>query len=174
MTTELELRSVGHVSSAGFLRRAFLFETVGITVQLWSERGSTGDETGVRVEIQRLEEERGACEFDAVELRLHDPIFRADLFSLSSGDPGNLDLAHFHSFVGRDPGDRIFEPSLASDPLGWLAGQLADLDGLLVAMGRPELRSAEDARRVAESAPAVVAAVRAFLSAVPGVLAEPE
>jgi hypothetical protein len=42
MSTTLELRSVGEVSSAGYLRRAFLFETVGITAQLWSEQAGDG------------------------------------------------------------------------------------------------------------------------------------
>ena len=45
MSTTTELRSVGEVSSSGYLRRAFLFETVGITAQLWSEQASDGRET---------------------------------------------------------------------------------------------------------------------------------
>jgi hypothetical protein len=166
LTSSLELRSVGHVSSAGLLRRAFLFETIGITAQHWQEHGSAGDETGVRVEIQRLEEQRGAREYDAVELRLHDPIFRADLFALSTGAPGNFDHAHYHRFVGRDPGDRFFESSLTQDPLSWLTGKLSNLDDLFVEMGRPELRHPGDARRLADSAAEVVGAVGEMLAVV--------
>jgi hypothetical protein len=174
MSAALELRSVGQVSSAGYLRRAFLFETIGITAQLWSEQGDDGREVGVRVEIQRLDEQPGEREYDAVELRLHDPIFRADLFTISSGAPGNFDRAHYHRFAGRFPGERFFDPALSDDPLAWLAGRLSDLDGLLEAAGRPELRHAADARRVAASGPAVVAAVRDLMSTVPGMAAGSE
>jgi hypothetical protein len=164
MSTGLELRSVGEVSSAGYLRRAFLFETVGITAQLWSEQAGDGRETGVRVEMQRLDEQPGASEYDAVELRLHDPIFRADLFRIDTGAAGNFDRAHYHRFEGRFPGERFFDPALSSDPLAWLAARLSDLDAMLEAAGRPELRHTPDARRVAEAAPAVVAAVADLMS----------
>lgn len=168
MTAALELRSVGQVSSAGYLRRVFLFETIGITAQHWSEQASDGREVGVRVEIQRLDEQPGDQEYDAIELRLHDPIFRADLFTLETGAPGNFDRAHYHRFEGRYPGERFFDPALRQDPLAWLAGRLADLDGLLDAAGRPELRHPGDARRVAESAPAVTAAVHELMLMIPG------
>ena len=159
------LRSVGSVSSAGYLRRVFLFETFGITSQLWTERAQDGDEVGVRVEIQRLEEQRGRSEFDAVELRLYDPVFRADLFSLSTNAPGNFDRAHVHErFDGRDPGPRVFEPALTEDPVAWLAGKLSDLDGILEAAGRPELLHSADSRRIADAVPAILAAVEDMLS----------
>ena len=60
MSPALELRSVGEVSSAGYLRRVFLFETVGITAQHWSEQAGRRPGVGVRVEIQRLDEQPGA------------------------------------------------------------------------------------------------------------------
>jgi hypothetical protein len=172
-TTAPELRSVGEVSSAGYVRRAFLFETVGITAQLWSEQGGDGREAGVRVEMQRLDEQPGASEYDAVELRLHDPIFRADLFRIDTGAPGNFDRAHYHRFEGRYPGERFFDPALGSDPLTWLAARLSDLDALLEAAGRPELRHAADARRVAQAVPAVVAAVSDLMSLIPDPAAGP-
>jgi hypothetical protein len=174
MSAALELRSVGEVSSAGYLRRVFLFETIGITAQHWSEQASDGREVGVRVEVQRLDEQPGGREYDAVELRLYDPVFRADLFTLETCAPGNFDRAHYHRFEGRYPGERYFDPALTNDPMTWLAGRLSDLDGLLDAVGRPELRHAADARRVAESAPAVAGAVQELLSMIPGVLVEPE
>jgi len=167
MSTTPELRSVGQVSSAGYLRRVFLFETIGITAQLWSEEASDGREIGVRVEMQRLDEQPGEREYDAVELRLHDPIFRADLFTIDTGAPGNFDRAHYHSFEGRFPGERFFDPGLTDSPLTWLSGRLSDLDELLQAVGRPELRHTADARRVAESVPSVVAAVQELMSTIP-------
>jgi hypothetical protein len=173
MSTTPELRSVGQVSSAGYLRRAFLFETIGITAQLWSEQSSDGQEIGVRVEMQRLDEQPREREYDAVELRLHDPIFRADLFTIDTGAPGNFDRAHYHRFEGRFPGERFFDPALADSPLTWLAGRLSDLDGLLEAAGRPELQHAADARRVAESVRSIVAAVQELMSMIPDTLPEP-
>jgi hypothetical protein len=173
MSTTPELRSVGQVSSAGYLRRAFLFETIGITAQLWSEQSSDGQEIGVRVEMQRLDEQPGEGEYDAVELRLHDPIFRADLFTIDTGASGNFDRAHYHRFEGRFPGERFFDPALTDSPVTWLADRLSDLDGLLEASGRPELQHAADARRVAESAPSIVAAVQELMSMIPEALPEP-
>jgi hypothetical protein len=122
-TTAPELRSVGEVSSAGYVRRAFLFETVGITAQLWSEQGGDGREAGVRVEMQRLDEQPGASEYDAVELRLHDPIFRADLFRIDTGAPGNFDRAHYHRFEGRYPASGSLTRLWAATPSpGWRPG----------------------------------------------------
>src|SRR5271165_6946561 len=126
----LELREVGSVSRTGCQRRVFLFETIGITVFHWCERAADGDEIGARVEIQRLEERPGTHEFHAVELLLHDPLFRADLFRLSTGTRGNLDRAHYHPrFTGRSACGRVFEPELTADPVSWLARRLSDLPG---------------------------------------------
>jgi hypothetical protein len=123
--------------------------------------------------MQRLDEQPGEREYDAVELRLHDPIFRADLFTIDTGAPGNFDRAHYHRFEGRFPGERFFDPALADSPLTWLAGRLSDLDGLLEAAGRPELQHAADARRVAESVRSIVAAVQELMSMIPDTLPEP-
>ena len=96
------LRNVGTVSSAGYVRRAFLFETFGITAQHWSERSATDDsfEIGVHVEIQRLDEQAGRREYDAVELRLYEPIFRADLSRSARGRPGTS-IGHMHTSISK-------------------------------------------------------------------------
>lgn len=164
----LELREVGTVSSTGCQRRVFLFETIGITVHHWCERAADGDEVGARVEIQRLEERPGDHEFHAWEFLLHDPLFRADLFRISTGTPGNFDRAHYHPrFDGRVAGGRVFEPELTADPLSWLAGRLSDLPGLLEKAGRPELVYEPDVRRVREAVPAIIAVVRDYLDVLP-------
>ena len=165
--TTLELRDLGGVSSSGYVRRVFLFETLGITAQNWRERAEDGDEIGVRVEIQCLEEGPGRQEFDAVELRLHDPIFRADLFTLSTGRSGNFDRAHYHdSFTDREPGPRHFEPELTKDPMGWLEAKLSNLDRLLELAGRAELAHGGDSGRVALAVPSILDTVTELFDAV--------
>jgi predicted HD phosphohydrolase len=162
----VELQDVGSVSSAGVQRRCFFFAGIGITAQHWRERADDGDETGVRVEIQRLTQDSGPMEFAAVQLLLHDPVWRADLFSFSAEPPGNFARAHYHpSFDGREPTDRHWDPELTRDPVTWLTGQLAHLDDLLAAAGRPELAGIADCGRVAAAAPAIGAAVREMLTA---------
>lgn len=163
----VELQDVGSVSSAGVERRCFLFAGIGITAQHWKERAEDGDEIGVRVEIQRLAEDNGPTEFAARELRLHDCIWRADLFGFSAAPAGNFARAHYHpSFDGRKPSERHWDASLTHDPVAWVTGQLVHFDELLVAAGRPELAGTADSRRVAAAAPAIAEAVREMLAAV--------
>lgn len=164
---DLEMKDVGALSSAGYERWIFAFETISIMVQHAGTRAAGDEEVGVRVEIQQLEEQSGRTESDAIEMRLYDPIFRADLFALSSGEPGNIDGAHYHPyFDGRDPGDRVFDPALTDDPIGWLTLALSDLDGLLETAGRPELAHRADTSRVAAAVPSIIEAVRMFLASV--------
>ena len=165
---DLELKEVGSVGRAGYVRWAFMFQTIAITVQHSGLRAADGEEVGVRVEIQRLEEHWGADESEAVELRIFDPIFRADLFSLSRGSPGNFDRAHYHpSFNGRDPGERVFAVEFTDNPIAWLREKLSDLGGLLETAGRPELVNNADSARVAAAVPSIVEAVTQFLDSVP-------
>jgi hypothetical protein len=164
----LELHTVGDVSESGYFRRAFLFERLALTAQHWTEHAADGDEVGVRVELQELREERGVSEFDAVELLVHRPIWRADLFRLSTADPGNFARAHFHDrFSGREPSHRRWDEELKAEPVGWLATQLGDPDALLESAGRADLAGTADSRRIVEAIPQVLADVRALLAAVP-------
>ena len=162
-----EFLDFGQVSGSGYQRLAFLFETVGITMQHYRIHADDGDELGVRVEMQHLDACPGPDDSDAWELRLHDPIFRADLFTLSTGVPGNLDRAHYHPvFSGRYPTDRVFDGRIQTEPLTWLTDVLSDLDALLMAAGCANLAGRGDGARVAAAVPAIVEAVQQFLSAV--------
>jgi predicted HD phosphohydrolase len=164
--TPAELQDAGSISRAGVQRRCFFFAGLGITLQHWQERSAEGDETGVRVEIQRLAVDDGPMEFAARELRLHDPVWRADLFALSTDPAGTFSRAHYHpGFAGREPSDRHWDPDLSRDPVSWLARQLGQLDQLLAAAGRPELAGTADSGRVAAAAPEIARAVTQMLTA---------
>jgi hypothetical protein len=161
-----EFLGFGQVSGSGYQRLAFLFETVGITMQHYRIHADDGDELGVRIEIQHLDADPGPDESDAWELRLHDPIFRVDLFTLSTGVPGNLDRAHYHPvFSGRYPGERVFDVRIQTEPLTWLTDVLSDLDALLATAGCANLAGRGDGARVAAAVPAIIEAARQFLSA---------
>ena len=161
-----ELQEAGSVSKAGVQRRCFFFAGLGLTLQHWQESAGNGEETGVRVELQRLTEDAGPMAFAARELRLHDPLWRADLFALSTDPAGTFSRAHYHpSFVRREPSERQWDPELTRDPVRWLAGQLGRVDELRAAAGRPELAGTADTGRIATAAPAIVTAVREMLAA---------
>lgn len=162
---QAELQDAGAVSRAGLQRRCFFFAGLGLTMQHWQENAGNGEETGVRVEIQRLTQEAGPMEFAAWELRLHDPIWRADLFALSTDLPGSFSRAHYHpGFSGREPRERQWDVELSRDPVAWLAAQLGRIDELLAEAGRPELAGTADSGRIAAAAPEITRAAREMLA----------
>ncbi|HEX4701569.1 MAG TPA: hypothetical protein VH352_05515, partial [Pseudonocardiaceae bacterium] len=66
-----------------------------------------------------------------------------------------------------DPTSRVFERALSADPLGWLAGKLADLDGLLAEAGFPaDTAGPDDATELRDAAPEIVDATRKLLDRV--------
>jgi hypothetical protein len=74
------------------------------------------------------------------------------------GKPGSFNRTHHHpKFNGWDPTGRQFLRELSSDPLGWLAGQLADLPAVLErAEVPPEVADPSDAASLRDIAPAIV------------------
>jgi hypothetical protein len=154
---------------------AFGFERVGVLVgDLYSvdprpRPGQEGAERGVRLELRVLE--RGALKgsiYSAQPIEIGQPIWRADFLETVAGPPGSFDRTHHHpAFRGWDPGRRVFDAGLSADPLGWLAGQLADLDGLVAAAGfPPEVAGPDDAESLREVAPEIVDATRRLLAKV--------
>ena len=166
----LELRQSGSVSWEGYTRHAFLFDQIGVTLQLWMERAPDGDEIGVRAELQHLtvgNAGQHASEFSAKVMTLSGPIWRADIFTLTTGEPGNFDRAHAHPrFDGSEPCDREWDPLLSTDPFAWLAGQLGDLPALLTLAGAAELADSPDCARVAGMAAAIAEAARLCMAQV--------
>ncbi len=132
-------------------------------------KGQEGAEHGVRLELRVVE--RGPAKstiYSAYPIAVEDPVWRVDFLESTDGRPGSFDRTHHHpTFTGWDPGARVFVRELSADPLTWLAGKLADLDGVLAEAGFPSATAgpgdAEELRRVA---PEIVAATGRLLDRV--------
>jgi hypothetical protein len=117
----------------------FGFERIGVVASdLYfldghEKPGQEGAERGVRLEVRVLDREalKGSV-YSAQPIGIGQPVWRADLLETVAGPPGSFDRTHHHPrFDGWEPGGRTFVRELSADPLGWIEGRLADLDGLL-------------------------------------------
>ncbi len=153
----------------------FGFDRVGVVVgDLYfvdpaPVKGQEGAEHGVRLELRLLE--RGALRgsiYSAQPIEVGRPVWRADFLESVEGKPGSFDRTHHHPvFSGWDPSSRVFVRELSADPLGWLAGKLADLDGLLAEAGFPaDAAGPDDAAELRDAAPEIVDATRRLLDKV--------
>ena len=99
--------------------------------------GQEGAERGVRLEVRILEQpEQPGTIYASRPILVGEPVWRADLLESASGPPGSFDRTHHHPGMrGWEPGSRRYEPEMTADPLGWVAGRLSDLDGLLAEAG---------------------------------------
>ena len=169
---------MGEVSWSGPFQSAFLFDQVAITIQHWFESASDGDECGVRVEIQRMVDSvasHGATEFAAKVLHIAGPIWRADIFTLSSGTQHNWNRAHYHShFNGDEPCDRDWDAALTQDPFTWLVRKLREIGNVFELAGAADLVEGSDCARIGERSAQIVAAAELMMeevwSAVPNYL----
>ena len=154
---------------------AFGFERVGIVVgDLYfvdpqPRKGQEGAEHGVRLELRVLE--RGALKgsvYSAQPIEVGRPIWRVDLLESVEGRPGSFDRTHHHpTFSDWNPNSRVFVRELSADPLGWLAGRLADLDDLVASAGFPaDVAGPDDARHLRDAVPEIVDVTRRLLDRV--------
>jgi len=154
---------------------AFGFERIGVLasdlyfVDPAPGHGQEGAERGVRIEVRMLSQgELKGSIYSARPIEVGAPIWRADLLETADGPPGSLNRAHHHpAFNGWNPTKRVFDPSLSSDPVQWVAEQLSDLDTLLIRAGVPADQSlAADAEGLRGCVPEIMAAVRSLLDQV--------
>ena len=155
--------------------QAFVFERVGIVVgDLYfldpnPHKGQEGAEHGVRLELRVFD--RGDLKgtiYSAMPIEVGRPIWRVDLLESVDGKPGSFNRTHHHpKFNGWDPTGRQFLRELSADPLGWLAGQLADLPAVLERAGvPPEVADPSDAASLRDIAPAIVGVTAMMLDKV--------
>ena len=155
--------------------QAFVFERVGVVVgDLYfvdpnPNPGQEGPEHGVRVELRVFDrgELKGTI-YSATPIAVGQPIWRVDLLESVDGQPGSFDRTHHHpKFTAWDPGPRNFLRELSADPLGWLAGQLADLPAILERAGWPaDAADPSDAASLRDIAPAIVSVAGMMLDKV--------
>jgi hypothetical protein len=155
--------------------QAFVFEKVGVVVgDLYfldpnPHPGQEGPEHGVRLELRAFDRgELKSSIYSAVPIAAGRPIWRVDLLEAVDGKPGSFNRTHHHpKFNGWDPTDRQFLRELSSDPLGWLAAQLADLPAILERAGvPPEVADPSDAASLRDIAPAIVGVTSMMLDKV--------
>jgi hypothetical protein len=155
--------------------QAFVLERVGVVVgDLYfldpdPYPGQNGPEHGVRLELRVFGrgELKGTI-YSATPIEVGRPIWRVDLLESVDGKPGSFDRTHHHPrFSEWNPGPRVFLRELSADPLGWLAGQLADLPAVLERASVPQdVADPSDAESLRDIAPAIVGATGTMLEKV--------
>lgn len=132
-------------------------------------KGQEGPEHGVRLEVRMLEPgELAGSIYSARPISITEPIWRVDLLESTDGPPGSLNRAHHHPNMSNwEPGKRVFDRDLSSDPVGFVATRLCDLEGLLARAGlEVDDGLAADARRLRAAVPEVQRAVTSMLDQV--------
>lgn len=131
--------------------------------------GQEGPERGVRVELRlvRPEPHRGSV-YAAQEYVLDRAVFRADFLESVERGPGSKDRMHYHpGMQDNEPDKRVFDKALTSDPMGWLAAQLADPIALLDAAGVPSAKDHEpSAEALRAQLPFVIDSISTLLAKV--------
>jgi hypothetical protein len=148
------------------MRHGFVIGKIGVLVGYAEFRGAKGIEAGARLELRRMVEQsppRGNAA-PATAVVFGDQLWRVDIFSKSSGPPGNWSGAHHHvGFRELRPGRRRSDASLTSSPLVWLDRHLRDLRSVLTTVGAddlvPHIRREEWERAL----PGIVDAVSAYM-----------
>lgn len=162
-----KMRPVGEVSEVGDVVYAFFVDGMALTVRRWIEHADDGDENGVRLELQRLYEDRTeGSEFAMAKVMLGAPVWRADLFRLGAGGE-RLERAHHHpQFTNGEPCDRVWlSPEDAAEPLAWMERMLTTgLEDLLREANSSDLMGASTARQLAEVLPLAVVAAQQCLA----------
>lgn len=160
-----EMRRVGAVSEVADITYAFFLDGMALTVRRWTEHAADGDETGARLELQRLHEDRGqGSEFAMPSVLLGAPIWRADLFRLGPGE--TLERAHHHPrFISGEPCARVWLADKdAAQPFTWIERMLTDgLESLLTDAGAADLYGAAAQRQLAEVLPLAILAAKSCL-----------
>ncbi len=155
--------------------QVFGFDRIGVVVgdiyfiDPAPAKGQEGPEHGVRLEVRMLEPgELTGSIYSARPISIAEPIWRADLLESADGPPGTLNRAHHHPHMRAwEPGKRVFDRDLSSDPVGFVGAMLSDLEGLLARAGiDADDALVADARSLRAAVPEVQRAVTSMLEQV--------
>ncbi|MDT3442090.1 MULTISPECIES: hypothetical protein [unclassified Pseudofrankia] len=131
--------------------------------------GQEGPERGVRVELRLVEPQpwRGSI-YASQRIVVDTSLLRVDLLESVERGPGSRDRVHHHpTMTDNEPGARVFDRGLTTDPVAWLRQRLADPMALLAAAGvENPAEYEESADELVASLPDVVDAVAASLEKV--------
>jgi len=153
----------------------FGFERIGVVagdiyfIDPAPRAGQEGPERGVRLEVRMLEPgELTGSIYSARPISVAEPIWRVDLLESADGPPGSLNRAHHHPNMRNwEPGRRVYDQDLTSDPVGFVATMLSDLESLLARAGIDvDDTLAADARALRKAVPEVQRAVSSMLDQV--------
>lgn len=152
---------------------AFVVGPVAITVRYWEER-DLEVEGGARIEVRRVTDVLGPQHRPGAAGWRIEPVssgglWRSDILTVISR-PGNEPRYHHHpEFRDGDVGQRVFEPEMTADPVGFTMARLADLRRVLVDAGAAHLAARIDEDDLARALPAVRAAIDDCLEQMPRV-----
>ncbi len=83
-------------------------------------------ERGVRLEVRPVSGSRDGSIYASATTTLAPAVFRIDLLE---SRPHAADRMHWHPTMPEgEPGERVFDPALSADPLGWLADRLRQVE----------------------------------------------
>lgn len=137
--------------------RIYCFQKLAVTVEGvdFADPARAGEpgvrERGVRLELRGLSEsaEAGSI-YSSRAAWLSRGICRFDLLESA---PRAADRIHWHPEMSDgEPGERVFDPDLSADPIGWLARALGDLTPLLRRAGLDPEEHARDVTAMAAAA----------------------
>jgi hypothetical protein len=144
--------------------QVFGFDRIGIVVgdiyfiDPSPGKGQEGPEHGVRLEVRMLQPgELTGSIYSSRPITVAEPVWRADLLESVEGPAGSFNRTHHHpNMRGWEPGHRVFDKELSSDPVGWVGKQLCDLEALLGQHGiEVDATLAADADRLRAAVPEV-------------------
>jgi hypothetical protein len=131
--------------------------------------GQEGPERGVRVELRLVEPQpwRGSI-YASQRIVVDTSLLRVDLLESVERGPGSRDRVHHHpTMTDNEPGGRVFDRALTTDPVAWLRERLADPMALVAAAGVGDLGDyGESAAELTAALPQVVEAVATSLEKV--------
>ena len=152
------------------MQSAVILGSIAVTTEYWEEQQADGTrETGCRVQLRRVRTVPAPIpppvpRRDAVFWSIEEPVWRADLFT-EVGGRGPYDAAHYHPTFDRlTPCERVGDPAIQADPLGWINGRLADLPAMLTEAGHANLVDGLDPELVRQAMPAIQATIAATLA----------
>jgi hypothetical protein len=152
------------------VRSAVIVGSIAVTTEYWEEAQPDGTrETGCRVQLRRVRTLPAPIpppvpRRDAVFWDIEEPVWRADLFT-EVGGRGPYDAAHYHPTFDRlTPCERVLDPAIQADPLGWVMGRLEDLPAMLTEAGHPDLIADLDPALIRQAMPAIRATIETTMA----------